>query len=191
MSLRSRFGAVRVGRGGGQAVFSPTAPTAASGSRPTARLNRTSSRKGTDHAHLRRSSRSRPRRAGLLGLLAALLAAASPASAADTTPPALTLDGGMFIKVGSVLSSSDSQTATLPMNITWSTSDNVGMVSQTAWLSAAGSDEGPFLPEQEKQLGGAARQATFTNLAHASNTATDGGVRVYDAAGNETDGSWA
>jgi hypothetical protein len=132
------------------------------------------------------------RRVGLIAssLSAALLLSFTPAAHAttDTTPPNVTLDGGMFIKVGSVLSTSDPETARVPFNMTWSVTDSSPIASEVAWFDAVKDDETQW-DHQEADLPGSARQFTVNAYAH-SVEESNGEVNVTDSAGNESGKSW-
>lgn len=103
------------------------------------------------------------------------LIAPSASAAIDTTPPAVNLNGGLFFKVGSVLSSS-TNTATIPANVTWGASDDVGITQQYGYFETNGSGYSP-------SLGTSARQYTVPAVP-VNNTYLYAQVQEYDAAGN-------
>lgn len=120
-------------------------------------------------------------------LIGALAAAAAITAAPAPAQPTVTLDGGMFVRVGTVLSTSDPATATLPMALTWT---STGAASQQAWLNAAAQDDGPYL-RSSVDLGPDAQQAVMENWASESNADTTGGVELYDSQGQQVGGaSW-
>jgi hypothetical protein len=104
---------------------------------------------------------------------------APPAFAVDTTPPQVNLNGGLFFKVGSVLS--DSTTSpTIPANVTWGTFDDVGVTRQTGYFYANGASYSPSLSPS-------ARQWALPNVrlgASGSSPYVEADIYAYDGAGN-------
>jgi hypothetical protein len=103
---------------------------------------------------------------------------APPAYAIDTTPPQVNLNGGLFFKVGSVLSDS-TLTPSIPVNVTWGAFDDVGITSQSARYYTS-----PDYNYLYPNVSAAARQYTVSTMA-----LEDGylytNVYASDAAGNQ------
>lgn len=118
--------------------------------------------------------------AAMVGLAVAVVPADG---VVDTTPPNVNINGGLFYRVGSVLSDSGADPS-LPANITWAASDDVG-ISQLNATADVYNTRGAYQGEYYAQ-GAALRQ--MSNIPVYPGGYTYPIVDVYDAAGNGTQG---
>jgi hypothetical protein len=116
-------------------------------------------------------------------MAAALMAAPATAQAApDTSPPVVHLNGGLAFSVHSVLSDS-SGGAWLPAKVTWTETDNVGIVNQfLRWESTSGPNTlatGDVNAPNARQVSGI--PYSVTGILHFRIDAADNGANVTTA----------
>jgi len=114
--------------------------------------------------------------AGALGVVALLAPTAQ--AAVDTTPPVVNLNGGLFFKVGSVLSDS-TLNPRITANLTWGASDDTAITRQEAYGYVYDANYNYVSSAYTSST--SARQLVLNTFA---NGYTEGYVYAYDAAGN-------
>jgi hypothetical protein len=93
----------------------------------------------------------------------------------------MVLDGGMFIPVGQVLSTSDPDTAMMKMNLTWSFSDTAAISYIDPYVTACNLDETCL--SQGPNVSATAKQASFKLYADGGYPGV-AGVSIGDQSGN-------